>query len=384
MIEPVSEEGQLNPWGITYPTGIQAAPGATTRFEQRNLTTWGMSHSGVYQWYQANVVPTLGTANPFVTEPLDAPIDANAYNLTADTGSFELQQPAYFSDLDPRRSASDFNAQIDWGDGSGTTSGLVIGIPATGYDVVALHTYFQTGTYQYTVTIVHPGGSRATVTGTVDVTPATKLTGSPAGQPPVLTVTQADNGQVLSQFAAFSPSSRGGVRVASADVNGDGTPDIIAATGPGSPAEVRVFDGKDRHILRDFFPFGRRYRGGLAVSAGNVDFDGKADIAVGNASGAVKVYSGADGSLLATATARRSSFRSGTGLGIADIDRDGLGDLVVNKPDGSARPLLRGSSLAVRQAAIRLKHLRNPRFAAEAATSSFLSGALAVQRRGRH
>jgi hypothetical protein len=172
--------------------------------------------------------------------------------------------------------------------------------------------------------------------------------------------------------------------VASADVNGDGTPDVIAATGPGAPAEVRVYDGRNHQLLSDFFPFGRGYRGGLAVSAGNVNSDGKADIAVGNTSGTVKVFSGADGSVLASFRVHRTSFRRGTGLTVADVDQDGLGDMVVTTPGGSIRKVVTGQSLAVQQAAIRLKHLRDPRFASEAAPSSFLSGVLGQLRRGRH
>jgi FG-GAP-like repeat len=382
-IEEVSEEGQVNPWGIFNPSGIQASPGASTQFQQLNLTTPGMTHSGVFQWYQANVVPTLGTASPFVTGPIDAPIVANGYTLTADAGDFDLHEAAYFIDLDPRRTDDDFQAVINWGDQSGTSTGYVFGIPATGYVVSGFHTYAFPGTYHYTVTIVHPGGSTATISGTADVTSATTVSGSPAGQAPQVMIRDAATGQVVSQFAAFNPKFRGGVRVATADVNGDGTPDIVAATGPGGSGEVRVYDGSDHHLLRDFFPFGRGYRGGLVVSAGDVDSDGKADLAVGNASGIVKLFSGADGSMLTRFQTRGSSFRRGTGLKIANLELDGRGDVVVTARNASIRKFVSGQALAEHRAAVRLKHLRKPRFAGAAASSSFLSGALGLLRRGR-
>ncbi len=172
---PVSEivsttaEGQINPWGITYPTGIHSAPGGTTQFQTLNLTTPGMTHSSVYEWYQANVIPTLGTANPFVTGPIDAPIEGNGEDLSASAGSPLVDRFAYFYDENPEASSSDYTATINWGDGTATTTGLVAGTPDLGYYVLSSHTYASPGRYQDSVTIRHSGGSVATLSGTVDV-----------------------------------------------------------------------------------------------------------------------------------------------------------------------------------------------------------------------
>jgi hypothetical protein len=46
-----------------------------------------------------------------------------------------------------------------------------------------------------------------------------------------------------SSFLAYPAAFKGGVRVASADVNSDGLPDIITALGPGTVALVKVFSG---------------------------------------------------------------------------------------------------------------------------------------------
>ena len=44
-------------------------------------------------------------------------------------------------------------------------------------------------------------------------------------------------------FFAYGPTFFGGVRVGTGDINGDGTPDIITAAGPGAGPHIRVFDG---------------------------------------------------------------------------------------------------------------------------------------------
>src|SRR5687768_10210416 len=62
-------------------------------------------------------------------------------------------------------------------------------------------------------------------------------------------------GTFVRSVAAFEGSFTGGVRVALADVNGDLTPDVIAGSGPGRPAAVRVFDGTTGSLLSESLPF---------------------------------------------------------------------------------------------------------------------------------
>src|SRR5262249_12498018 len=76
--------------------------------------------------------------------------------------------------------------------------------------------------------------------------PALVITGADAGAVftgPEVRVTDAATGAERFRFMAFPRSYHGGVRVALGDVNGDGTPDIIAGSGFGLGSLVRVFDG---------------------------------------------------------------------------------------------------------------------------------------------
>ncbi len=142
-------------------------------------------------------------------------------------------------------------------------------------------------------------------------------------------------GSELDTFQAFpTDGSPGGVRVAVADINGDGTPDLIAGTGPGVVTEVRVIDGADRVTeLFSVQPFEDGFTGGVYVAAGDVNGDGTPDIAISPDEGGgprVRLYSGADFSQLNDFFGiEDSSFRGGARVAFGDLNADATADLLV-------------------------------------------------------
>jgi streptogramin lyase len=143
--------------------------------------------------------------------------------------------------------------------------------------------------------------------------------------------------QVLASFYAYSPYFNGGVRLASADINGDGTPDLITAPGPGGGPDVRVFDGAHLNqanyhtdIIREFMAYSPYFNGGVYVAAGDVNGDGKTDIITGAGAGGgpqVSVFSGVDLKLLEAFMAYSPYFNGGVLVGYA-LDQDGHGDIL--------------------------------------------------------
>src|SRR5439155_13300663 len=111
------------------------------------------------------------------------------------------------------------------------------------------------------------------------------VTGAGAGGGPHVEVFDGMTGALVRSFFAYDTAFRGGVTVAAADVNGDGTDDIITGAGPGGGPHVKVFDGASGALLASFFAYDAAFRGGVFVAGGDVDGDGRADIITGAGKG---------------------------------------------------------------------------------------------------
>jgi hypothetical protein len=123
------------------------------------------------------------------------------------------------------------------------------------------------------------------------------IVGADAGGASEVQVFNGPNGALIRDFFAFGAFT-GGVRVGSADINGDGFADIITAMGPGGPPEVRVFSGSTGAVVLDFFAFDGSFTGGIYVAGKAGAGGGFGAIIVGGA-GEVRVFSGGNGGILA-------------------------------------------------------------------------------------
>ncbi|HJZ56402.1 MAG TPA: TIGR03118 family protein, partial [Gemmataceae bacterium] len=141
-------------------------------------------------------------------------------------------------------------------------------------------------------------------------------------------------GSPLTPFAGFT----GTVRAATGDVNGDGVADTIVVTGPGTPLRYAVINGKDGTTLvapTAAFSGSEDFAGGGFVSAGDIDGDGRAEWVITADQGGgprVTVFS-----LAGTSPIIRSNFlgiddvnfRGGARTALGDVNGDGKLDLAV-------------------------------------------------------
>jgi hypothetical protein len=129
------------------------------------------------------------------------------------------------------------------------------------------------------------------------------------------------------------PGFTGGVRVASADFNGDGVADLVVSTGPGSASHVVVLDGKDQHLLFSIDPFEPSFTGGVFVAAGDLTGDGLADLVITPDQGGgprVRIFRGGTFTQLNDFWGIDDpNFHGGARAAVGDINGDGKADLAV-------------------------------------------------------
>jgi fibronectin-binding autotransporter adhesin len=185
-----------------------------------------------------------------------------------------------------------------------------------------------------------PGFGGQVVTATADLTgdgiPDLAF-GAGAGGGPHVRVFDGATGAELASFFAFHQGFTGGVNLAAGDVNGDGVIDLIVAAGPGGGPHVKVYDGRTYEVLSQFYAYDVGFAGGVSVAAGDLDGDGRAEIITGAGAGGgphVKAFDGRTLAVVYSFFAYDMAFTGGVDVAVRDVNSDGFADIVTGAGPG--------------------------------------------------
>ncbi|MEZ6093190.1 MAG: hypothetical protein R3C03_02980 [Pirellulaceae bacterium] len=161
--------------------------------------------------------------------------------------------------------------------------------------------------------------------------------GSRLGAEPFVSVYRADATTPAFGFDPFpgAPNFRGGVVVATGNIDDDFIPDIVVGMQHNGQSHVVVYNGRNGTRIGGFKAFDG-FVGGIEVAVGNVDGDWRNEVVVSQRDGGnqVRVFSTsmAGSNLLTQQTAEFNPFPNAPAIGVriatGDINNDGYDDVI--------------------------------------------------------
>jgi subtilisin family serine protease len=131
----------------------------------------------------------------------------------------------------------------------------------------------------------------------------------------------SNKGRLLNSFIVGDKKFRGGLNVALLDSDNNGAKDIIVSSASAGSAQIQIFNNKG--VLKNKFLAGsKEWRGGLNVASGNIDGKSGSEIIVGYGPGSepqVRIYN-TDGKLIGVFLAYEKKFRGGVNVAVANLD----------------------------------------------------------------
>lgn len=163
------------------------------------------------------------------------------------------------------------------------------------------------------------------------------LVGAGIGGGPHIRVFSGRGEALATNFFAFHPAFRGGVYVAGGDVDGDKSGEIIVGAGKGGLPYIRIFDGNSKDKVLEFLAYDKKFKGGVRVATGDVDGDKVDEIIAGAGFGSepvVKIFNQQGKEKFKPFLAYQKDFRGGIYLAAGDIDGDKQAEIIVGAGEG--------------------------------------------------
>ena len=154
------------------------------------------------------------------------------------------------------------------------------------------------------------------------------VTGAGVGGGPQVSIFDL-KGKIKSSFMAYDKNFRGGVNISVGDVDGDGKSEIVTGAGVGGAPQVIIFDFKGK-IKSSFMAYDKNFRGGVNVAIGDVDGDGKKEIVTGAGKGGgpqVRIFNYL-GQPKTSFMAYDKNYLEGIFVAVSDINNDGMVEIL--------------------------------------------------------
>lgn len=138
-------------------------------------------------------------------------------------------------------------------------------------------------------------------------------------------------GNILgSSFYPFSKNHKGNLSLAAGDIDMDGQEEIIVGSGEGVEARVKIFNMEGKEYPINFSPFGKEYKGGVNIASGDIDGNGKDEILMCQRSEGswCKIYDYSKSKQVLHQWHAFSQKDLGVRVNMADIDRDGREEII--------------------------------------------------------
>lgn len=138
-----------------------------------------------------------------------------------------------------------------------------------------------------------------------------------------------NRGNLKKAFLAYSQNFKGGMNVATGDLDGDGVNEIVTVPLAGGGPHVRVFN-RDGELVSQFFAYAANFHGGMDVAIGDINGDGVNEIVTSPlATGGphIRIFD-LHGNVLSEFFAYRSNFYGGVHIDVGDVNNDDKDEIV--------------------------------------------------------